>query len=192
MGKIKCESDLIALNFTLEELARIESVPEFVEALNNFTDAGHSFVPAESGISFNPTTKNIAIDPREEAGIYRTFSCLAHELGHYSGSYQPKTIDYYPSAREYAAARAIAEGEAIYNEFFMIQKYIEYTGDTKNTDMSVDKYYQGSLYSYVINNNLNLSKDDFVQEISKVAFIAQPSTDNSGFTYYPKSVKKLH
>ncbi len=48
------EAELLSLNFSPTELARVEKVPEFVAAINEFAQSGGHFVKAAAGAEMVP------------------------------------------------------------------------------------------------------------------------------------------
>lgn len=114
------------LGFSSSELDRIKSNNFLLDQLDKFISLGRSFLPTKSGASCDPKTKNISFQPNTKANPspYTTYNILVHELGHSLGTSQAANVKTYNTAKAYAFARGIGEAEAIYNEYFTIQKEI--------------------------------------------------------------------
>ncbi len=114
---------------TPTELTRIEGVPEMVAAINEFYARGGTFERGKKGAEMAPDENNGKGQIRfEKSGNYSNFKVLSHELGHYFGVDSRHSVSSFDSAKDYAAARAKGEAEAIYNEYKMLAAEAVATG----------------------------------------------------------------
>lgn len=191
------------LGFSSSELDRIKSNNFLLDQLDKFISLGRSFLPTKSGASCDPKTKNISFQPNTKANPspYTTYNILVHELGHSLGTSQAANVKTYNTAKAYAFARGIGEAEAIYNEYFTIQKEIvqnkltvvqkNYPNYQKMTSGFDEKKgaSQLNLYQYLTKNFAKASQKSIYDFLSKQNMYGmKPSGNSSGFTYYENDI----
>lgn len=198
---IKLNVNLKNFGFSDATIKRIQSNDYMVKQINQFLAGGGKFVfSTDKGASYHKDKNEIHF---ENTGLYSHYNVLAHELGHSLGTSQAADATTYNSAKAYALARGIGEGEAIYNEYYTIQKeiiqnklavvqknYKDYQTMTKGYD-NTQTNGEGklNLYQYLTKHFAKASRQEIYTFLSKHNMYGmRPSGGNWGFTYYENDI----
>ncbi|MFW2176507.1 MULTISPECIES: VWA domain-containing protein [unclassified Moraxella] len=184
--------ELEKLGFNQDQINTINLVPELVNQINQFHtgnplnpfDGGH-FVRGEAGAGYIVGTGNIEINP--DNNNYIKIKTIAHELGHALGKQQD--VIYNQGATKFAESMVKSEGDAVLNEYNIIQNAIETNGSNLRIGMSNTQHLDikgDSLY-----NRIHSMKQAGMDEGAIRKFICQEygdygefSTSDTGLNYF--------
>lgn len=198
---IKLNVNLKNFGFSDATIKRIQSNDYMVKQINQFLAGGGKFVfSTEGGASYRSDTNEIHF---ENSGLYSIYNVLAHELGHALGKQQVTDTAPFKGAKAYALARGIGEAEAIYNEYYTIQKeiiqnklavvqknYKDYQTMTKGYD-NTQTNGEGklNLYQYLTKHFAKASRQEIYNFLSKHNMYGmKPSGNHSNLTYYETDI----